>query len=418
MRGNAISHDVKTMIEGLPSPHDIMLANFVAARSDYVAAHKSKHWDIFVRDYERVITDVAAWKDFRRNGISDGLDTAAYRFDLPAEREITNPKEVRRVQKRYESLSRLTGARFIREYCETDIGNPAYVMLDGIEINTIDLRHIYNAWRLGSLWQDERLASGDGRPIVVEIGGGYGGLAVKLKRLFPDALVILFDLPEVNAIQTYYVTKALPSARLAYYTDLKGRGAAEMLADRYDLLILPGWEISALPDGCVDLCINIRSMMEMNREVGDSYMAAINRLVRPGGLFYCVNRYVKSTVGEPIRIKDYGFDDHWYFTLSAPAWDQPWVHELAAVRTSRPNAFPARQVLSGVPPVTWKDVLGHSSKAARAFKALTWGGHPNVNPGLRGGVINARKTLLRAASHWLRKYPRLRGALRRLRGRA
>lgn len=404
------------MIEGLPSPHDIMLANFVAARSDYVAAHKSKHWDIFVRDFERVIADVAAWKDFRRNGMSDGLDTTGHRLDLPAQREITDPRQVRQARRRFESLVRLTGARFIREYRETDVGNPAYVMLDAIEVNTVDLRHIYNAWRLRSLWQDERLAGG--RPIVIEIGGGYGGLAVKLKRLFSDALIVLFDLPEVNAIQTYYVAKALPSARLACYTDFKARGLAELLSGQHDFLILPGWTIDALPDGSVDLSINIRSMMEMNREVVDGYMAAINRLVRPGGLFYCVNRYVKSTVGEPIRIKDYGFDENWYFTLSTPAWDQPWVHELAAVRTSRNNCFPARVSLSSLPPLTWNDVFAHLAKAAGAVMALTWGGHPNVNPGLRGWVRNAWKASLRAASLGLRKYPRLRGVVWRLRGRA
>ena len=149
------------------------------------------------------------------------------------------------------------------------------------------------------------------RPIIAEIGGGYGGLAVKLKRLFPAATILIFDLPEANAIQTWYLDQNFPDAKTSGYSDLLRHGLPAILEARPDFIMLPGWSFADLQPASLDLVVNTRSMMEMNRETIAFYFNGIHRALKPESMFYCVNRYSKSTSGETIRIKDDPFDDAW-----------------------------------------------------------------------------------------------------------
>ncbi len=96
--------------------------------------------------------------------------------------------------------------------------------------------------------------------------------------------------------------------------------------DDFDFLVLPGQFIEKLPIRSVDMFINTRSMMEMNLETVSYYFEHMHRQLRPGGAFYCINRYEKKT-----RLKDYPFDENWYVSYSSP-WpsyiDQNPHHEL------------------------------------------------------------------------------------------
>lgn len=77
--------------------------------------------------------------------------------------------------------------------------------------------------------------------------------------------------------------------------------------------------------------------MEMNRGVIAGYFNLIHQLLKPGDVFYNVNRYSKDTVGEAIRFKDYPYDDRWAVEFSNPSFFQPHVHELMTRRTDRPG---------------------------------------------------------------------------------
>ena len=277
----------------LDPPFDVMLANYELAIKSYVADHKSRHWDVFRGDYDRLIRDTSAWPEFRHNGISDYLDTTIQLSGLPASKNITEPRELAALGMRYKSLAAITGADFIRSCAEAEIGQPRFGDIDGIKLNVPDLRHFFNAWRIQSIRSKfDRFLD---HPLIVEIGASYSGLALKLKRLMPSAKIILFDLPEVNAIQTYYLQSAMPDACLLGTRDFAGGDPTALLASEWDFLVLPGWRIVDLPDGVVTLCINARSMMEMRRSVVDFYIREIERLVPSGGAFYCVNRYTNPT---------------------------------------------------------------------------------------------------------------------------
>jgi|GEM_PF-1518834 len=392
----------------------VIADNLHLASADYPQHFKSKHWDIFEDRIEASLNDPVAWENFRNNGLSLGLDTTVMseKGDANLQLEYTSANQVRAHVHRYDSLTKIVGQSFFEETSEVEVGRPQYVMHEGVRLNVPDMRLVYNAWRgsnfLSTLATDS--------PVIVEIGGGYGGLGHKLKKLSPKAKVILLDLPESITLQTYYLSQLYPEATLLTYHDFKEKGAQALTDTDYDFAVLPGWIAGELQTETIDLFINTRSLMEMNRATVDEYMSVINRCTKAGGAFYCVNRYIKSTVGEDIRVKDYQFDEKWSFAISEPVWDQEWIHELLAIRQATPNT--SLQIeLSDLPPHTWGDLGRSLGQALGILKVLTLGGNPNVNPGVKGSIRTAYIKGHRALVHAIRKRQGLYRTLKNVLGR-
>jgi hypothetical protein len=56
--------------------------------------------------------------------------------------------------------------------------------------------------------------------IVVELGGGFGGLAYYLIRDNPQVTYLDFDLPEATALASYYLMRSLPSLSIQLYGEV------------------------------------------------------------------------------------------------------------------------------------------------------------------------------------------------------
>ena len=127
-----------------------------------------------------------------------------------------------------------------------------------------------------------------------------------------------------------------PKSVALLYSDYVGQENRPQLTKEFirqhDFIILPPWCVNDIENEVVDLYINTRSMMEMTTETIGYYFDVINRSIRLDGLFYCVNRYEKSTVGYPVRISEYPFDDYWDVIFSEPFWRKPHIHELMVSR--------------------------------------------------------------------------------------
>ena len=400
---------------------DKICAEFDSAQKHYVTEHKSTHWDIFSEEYRRRLGEPEVWENFRNNGLTSGLDIGFQwrRDEAPGPKPVSDPKLIADYLRRYESLKAAIGRDFIRDHHEAVLGNPEFVAHDDLKINVTDLRHLHDAWRIHDVWS--KLVENrdpEPRPVIIDIGGGFGGLAAKLKRLFPKALIILFDLPEVNAMQTYFLHKSFPNADFACHSDIDKDGFSHFNETKLDFIVLPAWMIDSMAAESVDIAINTRSMMEMTPPIVAQYMASINRLVRRGGIFYCVNRYIRTHPEGSIRIKDYGFDANWYFAVSQPAWDQPWLHEVAAVRTTVANAQTPLGQLNALPPYSWRDLGKRIRNALMIFRHLTWGGHHNVNPGARGSVFLGLRALEHRAVTALKRHPSIHRLARKIAGRS
>ena len=55
------------------------------------------------------------------------------------------------------------------------------------------------------------------RPVVLEIGAGWGGFAYQLKRLFPDVTYVIVDLPELFLFSATYLATTFPDAKTWFW---------------------------------------------------------------------------------------------------------------------------------------------------------------------------------------------------------
>jgi putative sugar O-methyltransferase len=331
-----------------------MLASLTQAKADMKLKLHSRHWDVFGEQFAIRLKNAEDLFNFRRSGLSQWFDDSNVETDA------------KKIANYYASLIAMVGSDFFRAVAESTIGAPRTVNIGGADVDLNDLFLVYYTNQIRSFVPQDKAA------VIVEIGGGYGGLGVKLKRLFPQATLVFADLPEVNAVQEYYVRRNFPDAKILTYQELKRSGAKldRTTLSSYDFVILPGWLIEEFADDSADLVINTRSMMEMDFEVIRFYFSHIQRILRVNGFFYCVNRYEKSTVGYPICIKDYPYDDRWYVAISAPSWRQPAIHVFGCVRTAHPAVNSARSVLQRLRPFTHRDVIFRLSEAWRIVLAM------------------------------------------------
>jgi len=307
------------------------------ALSHYKVSFKSPHWDVFPKHYVESLRNLGDYESFRSNGLTYNLDDSYP--DIP---RVT-------FLEAFVDIVLSVGKDFLEEYSEANVGNPKFELVCGHPYNYNDLFLIQFAKKI------TQYANRDTRTIC-DIGGGYGGLGVKLKRYYPSCTIVLFDLPEINALQTYYVNKCFPDAKILTYQELmEQRGEISTSSclnldflELYDFVILPGWCIEFITPAVFDLVINTRSMMEMHSSIIGFYFEHIHRTIRKNGIFYCVNRYEKRTVGYPIRLRDYPFDSHWDVVSSAPSWRQPHIHELVVARTDN-SSNSVKQLLESLP---------------------------------------------------------------------
>ena len=72
---------------------------------------------------------------------------------------------------------------------------------------------------------------------------------------------------------------------------------------------------------------------------------------------------MKNSSDCPIKIKEYNFDNYWYFLENQQSWQQPWVHELLAKRTNLQHIKRPKDILSKLHPFdlkrssSFKDIL-------------------------------------------------------------
>ena len=123
-------------------------------------------------------------------------------------------------------------------------------------------------------------------PRIIEIGGGYGGLALHVSRILGRCRYLLVDLPETLVFSGSYLVLQAPTKRLYVY-DPADRLDAEMLAG-FDFVLLPDYRLDALAGFKFDLAINVASMQEMRVDQVERYLDFIRTTCR--GVFYSCNR--------------------------------------------------------------------------------------------------------------------------------
>ena len=123
-------------------------------------------------------------------------------------------------------------------------------------------------------------------PVVFEIGGGYGALALAITRALPSVRYVICDLPESLLFSGLYLLLAGFAPQL-FATDkpiesLKSSGFA--LMPNY---LFPG----LVADTCrIDLAINTLSMSEMSEHQVRCYARKLSRMLGERGVFFEQNQ--------------------------------------------------------------------------------------------------------------------------------
>ena len=129
----------------------------------------------------------------------------------------------------------------------TNIGSPRFLELNvndpingknfDLIVNRHDLAEIYHY----KLFEENILKKINKNNLTIaEIGAGYGGFASKVIKN-KQMKYVIFDLPEINALQYYYLSKNFPEKHIVDYdTFIKNK---RNLNQDFDILILPPWEI-------------------------------------------------------------------------------------------------------------------------------------------------------------------------------
>jgi putative sugar O-methyltransferase len=166
------------------------------------------------------------------------------------------------------------------QMAESDlVGRRAVVSRQGRSVSTGFLLHLCMALRIYA-------HTGDRVQTVLEIGGGYGGLARVLRLFYPKQRYIILDLLTSLYCSYIFLATHFPELKLLFVTN-----ESELaLIDNYDFVFVPTEFFDGLRGRKFDLVINTCSLGEMPQRTVDSYMQFINKeaTVR---FFYSVNRF-------------------------------------------------------------------------------------------------------------------------------
>lgn len=117
---------------------------------------------------------------------------------------------------------------------------------------------------------------------VVEIGGGFGGMIYHLIYNYGFGRIYLdFDLPEILLMEKYFLMSAFPEKKFLLYgeDDIKN-------FNKYDIILMPHWEIRNLPDNSCDLIFNAHSLSEMGDKQIKEYLQHIHRITTNYFLYF------------------------------------------------------------------------------------------------------------------------------------
>lgn len=153
------------------------------------------------------------------------------------------------------------------------VGNPYGIKVDGHLINADCFRHFYRAQ-----WFDLLLTQIH-RPVVAEIGGGFGLFAYYWLKQKGKPCYINFDLPENLLISSYYLSMLFPEKEILLYYGNE-MPLSPGVFQEFDIIMMPNYMVTKLIPQSVDLFLNTVSFSEMDYPAIEAYIKEISRSCR------------------------------------------------------------------------------------------------------------------------------------------
>jgi putative sugar O-methyltransferase len=189
----------------------------------------------------------------------------------------------------------------MRGLSEPEVGGPPTIRKSGRLISQ-DLAN--------SVLEFQAIA-GVAKGTVCELGGGYGRNAFVTASLAPLSKYIMVDISPALGVSQEYLGAVFADKRHFRYREFATFDAVKGEFEAADFVFLLPHQLALLPDGSVDLFVNISSLHEMRMDQIRHYLSEIYRLVRPGGHFYLKAwKLSKNAIeGIEVREEDYPLGD-------------------------------------------------------------------------------------------------------------
>ena len=251
--------------------------NYLFKKLANIFYEKQDHWDIFDDVYYNKVSNIKNLKNFRNNGISNMLETglpSQDRFLMLKNNKSYNTNyneyEIDDLLSRYDILKKMINDDLNKISFNSNIGNPRNYLYENKMLNFDDLYHVYATWQLNRFIKLQNINI----ETVVEIGGGYGNFANKLKSLNKKIKYIIIDLPEVLLLQHYYLLNNNKSYKIINLIDETKE--IDVKNDDYDFILMP-FNIYKNFNFSFDIIINKRSLGEMPKDI---LMIILNGLIK------------------------------------------------------------------------------------------------------------------------------------------
>lgn len=115
------------------------------------------------------------------------------------------------------------------------------------------------------------------RSFILEIGGGYGGLAHHLSSILKIVCYVIVDLPETLLFSAAYLSLLNPDKKIYVYdADNFTEFINSESAKSFDFILLPNYKLHSLDGWGFELAINTISFQEMNNVQVQEYLNFIH----------------------------------------------------------------------------------------------------------------------------------------------
>jgi hypothetical protein len=154
-------------------------------------------------------------------------------------------------------------------------------------VDTLKFFESMIALRKSGVLEGLELRMADRRPVIWEIGAGWGGLAYQFKTLLPNTTYVISDFPELFLFSAVYLQTLFPEARVLLVGE---NGHSPDAADwrNADFVFVPNSLLHEMDLTPVDLTINTVSFQEMTTAQVRDYIARALDFSCP--LIYSLNR--------------------------------------------------------------------------------------------------------------------------------
>jgi putative sugar O-methyltransferase len=281
------------------------------------------------------------YRNFFRDPCSAGLISVPYGMTRAyfgkAIKNVHRHYYLSDVLHRIEYWKTQTSGQFtLQELAAPQVGNPFGAIIEGTLVEAgAPYRHYCAQQIYRTLSSDEST--------VVEIGGGFGGMAYYLLRDRTGMKYINFDVPETIALASYYLIRAFPNLTFLLYGEEELNKGAIAQAD---VVLLPLFGMTRVPAQIAEASFSSHSMSDISQDAFRDYLNAIARMTKKYFLCMGVERS-NAPVSESISRYHRGFHlcekrlSGWHNHRNARAVEVQCLYQLEAAGAELDSCLPS-----------------------------------------------------------------------------